>query len=68
MSSFWRRCSSCKREIAFERPYWICSVSTCNRKRTAMAFCTVACWDAPVPMMNHRECWAEERRAPRPGE
>lgn len=60
----WRRCSSCKREIAFQATYWVCSVSTCNRKRTGLVFCTTSCWDAHLPTMNHREAWAEERRAP----
>lgn len=60
----WRRCSSCKREIAFRATYWVCSVSTCNRKRTGLVFCTTSCWDAHLPTMNHREAWAEERRAP----
>ena len=64
MSSFWRRCSSCKREIAFERPYWICSVSTCNRKRMALAFCSVRCWEAHLPVARHRDAWAEEARSP----
>jgi hypothetical protein len=60
----WRRCSSCKREIAFQATYWVCNVSTCNRKRTGLVFCTTSCWDAHLPLMNHREAWAEERRAP----
>ncbi|HTO69509.1 MAG TPA: hypothetical protein VMR31_06575 [Myxococcota bacterium] len=60
----WRRCSSCKREIAFAATYWVCNVSTCNRKRTGLAFCSTSCWDAHLPLMNHREAWAEERRAP----
>ena len=60
----WRRCSSCKREIAFVATYWVCNVSTCNRKRTGLVFCTTSCWDAHLPLMNHREAWAEERRAP----
>jgi len=60
----WRRCSSCKREIAFAATYWVCNVSTCNRKRTGLVFCTTSCWDAHLPLMNHREAWAEERRAP----
>ena len=63
-TSFWRRCSSCKREIAFQATYWVCNVSTCNRKRTGLVFCTTSCWDAHLPLMNHRESWAEERRAP----
>ena len=60
----WRRCSSCKKEIRFQATYWVCSVSTCNRKRTGLVFCTTSCWDAHLPTMNHREAWAEERRAP----
>ena len=63
-SSGWRRCSSCKREIAFAATYWVCNVSTCNRKRTGLVFCSTSCWDAHLPLMNHREAWAEERRAP----
>ena len=62
--SGWRRCSSCKKEIAFTATYWVCSVSTCNRKRTGLVFCTTSCWDVHLPLMNHREAWAEERRAP----
>ena len=64
MSSFWRRCSSCKREIAFERAYWTCNVSTCNRKRTALQFCSVRCWEAHLPVARHRDAWAEEQRSP----
>ncbi len=64
MSAFWRRCSSCKREIAFEHTYWTCSVSTCNRKRTALQFCSVRCWEAHLPVARHRDAWAEEQRAP----
>lgn len=61
---FWRRCSSCKREIRFAAPYWICSVSTCNRKGSSFVFCSVACWNAHVPTMRHREAWAEEQVSP----
>lgn len=63
-TGFWRRCSSCKQEIGFQATYWVCSVSTCNRKRTGLVFCSTSCWDAHLPTMNHREAWAEERRAP----
>lgn len=62
--SFWRRCSSCKKEIAFGAPHWICSVSSCNRKGSSYVFCSVGCWDAHVPVMRHREAWAEERPTP----
>jgi hypothetical protein len=60
----WRRCNSCKKPIPYRGMYWVCNVSTCNRKRTGLVFCDVSCWDAHVPMMNHRESWAEERKAP----
>jgi len=62
--SAWRRCSACKNPIAFGTTYWTCSVSTCNQTRTALAFCTVSCWDAHLPVARHREAWAEERTAP----
>jgi hypothetical protein len=60
----WRLCSICKKPIGYRTLYWVCNVSTCTRKRTGLIFCTVSCWDAHVPMMNHRESWAEERTAP----
>jgi hypothetical protein len=63
-SAGWRRCSSCKSPIGFGATYWVCSVSTCNHKRTGLAFCTVSCWDAHLPVARHREAWAEERIAP----
>ncbi len=61
----WRRCSSCKNEIDLGAVYWTCSVSTCNRKRTGLVFCTVSCWDAHLPVARHREAWAEEKTAPK---
>jgi hypothetical protein len=60
----WRRCSACKRPIALGAVYWTCNVSTCNQKRTALAFCTLSCWEVHLPGANHREAWAVERRAP----
>jgi hypothetical protein len=60
----WRTCSSCKKEIALGATYFACSVSTCNRARLALYFCSVACWDAHLPEARHREAWAEEKRAP----
>jgi len=63
-ASFWKRCSSCKKELPFATAYWACNVSTCNRSRTALVFCSVPCWDAHVPMLRHRDAWAEERRSP----
>jgi hypothetical protein len=60
----WRRCSACKKPIALGAVYWACNVSTCNQKRTALAFCTVSCWEVHLPGANHREAWAVEKRAP----
>jgi hypothetical protein len=62
--STWKRCSTCKRPIGFRAPYFACNVSTCNRKGTDFAFCSVACWDAHVPVLRHRNAWAEEKTAP----
>ena len=68
MSESWKTCSSCKKPIEFNTAYWICSVSTCNQKRTGWIFCKVECWDAHVPKMSHRQCWAVECKSPRPGQ
>jgi hypothetical protein len=63
-ASTWRPCNMCKKPIAFGATYWVCSVSTCNRLRTRLHFCTVECWDAHLPGARHREAWAEEETAP----
>ena len=60
----WRRCSACKQPIAYGATHQVCSVSTCNRKRTGMVFCTVECWEVHLPIANHREAWAVEANAP----
>lgn len=67
-SSSWARCSSCKGDLEFGQTYYVCSVSTCNRKSSDFRFCSVECWDSHVPTMRHREAWAEERRAPSRGQ
>jgi hypothetical protein len=59
-----RRCSSCKKPIPFGATWWACNVSTCNRARTGLVFCSVSCWDAHLSVVNHRESWAVERKAP----
>lgn len=64
MAEVWRRCSACKQDIPLGGEYFTCSVSTCNRKRTALAFCTVTCWEIHLPTERHREAWALEQRAP----
>ena len=60
----WKRCSTCKTPIPFGGAHYACSVSTCNRRAALFAFCSVACWDAHVPVMRHRDAWANEATAP----
>lgn len=59
-----RICSTCKKPIGFETPFFVCSVSTCNHKRVGLYFCSVPCWDAHVPEARHRDAWAESRTSP----
>ncbi|MCA9681003.1 MAG: hypothetical protein KC457_02315 [Myxococcales bacterium] len=67
-ASAWRHCSRCKKPIAYGATYLVCSVSTCNRARSAMVFCSMDCWDAHVPVAGHREAHAEEHTAPKSAE
>ncbi|MEW6271113.1 MAG: hypothetical protein AB1689_17665 [Thermodesulfobacteriota bacterium] len=62
--SFWKHCSTCKAEIPFRARYQACNVSTCNRGHTALAFCSVECWDSHVPLLRHRDAWSVEQTAP----
>ncbi len=64
MPEAWRNCSSCRKPLAFDAPYYVCSVSTCDKKRGGYAFCSVECWETHVPMMRHRDAGAIEKRAP----
>lgn len=60
----WRRCNACKQPIPYGAVHQVCSVSTCNRARTGMVFCSVSCWEVHLPSARHREAWAVEKRAP----
>jgi hypothetical protein len=61
----WRRCSSCKKPIAFGADYYVCNVSTCTRGGSkGFVFCTVSCWDAHLGIVRHRESWAVDAKAP----
>jgi hypothetical protein len=60
----WLRCSACKKDIRYNATHWVCSVSTCNRNRTKLVFCSVVCWDSHVAILRHRDAWAVEARAP----
>ncbi len=61
---YWRLCSSCRKQIGFEQTYYACSVSTCNQKRTFLSFCSLPCFQEHVPVLRHRDAWAEQKRAP----
>lgn len=64
----WRKCTNCKKTIPFRVKYWICNVSTCQKKRAGLIFCSTECWDAHLPILRHKEAWAIERIAPSTGE
>ena len=59
-----KRCSVCKKDLGFEAEFWECSVSTCTAGRHHSVFCSVSCWDQHVPVMRHRDAWAEQKRSP----
>ena len=64
-TAYWKKCSSCKKPIAFNSKYYICSVSTCTGQRTGYSFCSVDCWEVHVPGARHRDAGALERKSPR---
>jgi hypothetical protein len=62
--TYWNKCSTCKKELPFGGAYYICSVSTCQGKRTGLRFCTVECWDAHLGFARHRDAGALDAEAP----
>jgi hypothetical protein len=64
MAETWLKCTACRIDIAFGSNYFQCSVSTCNRARTRLVFCSVPCWDSHVATLRHRDAWAEDKIAP----
>jgi hypothetical protein len=60
----WKHCNICKKPIPFRGEYFLCSVSTCNRKRTGLFFCSLPCFEAHLPTARHRDAWAEREVAP----
>ena len=60
----WRKCSACRKTIDFGATCYNCSVSTCQRTRTSVVFCSVQCWQAHDASVRHRDAWAEEASAP----
>lgn len=61
----WAKCNVCKTTIPFGGRYYKCSVSTCNRVKFQLNFCSVDCWDAHVPGQRHRNAYCTEQQAPR---
>lgn len=64
-SSFWRKCSTCKKPIQLGAKYYVCSVSTCNGERTGYVFCSMNCFEAHLPGARHRSAGAIEKQAPK---
>lgn len=62
--NYWRKCSTCKNEIALGAKYYECSVSTCTGTRTGYVFCSVSCWEVHLPGAKHRDAGAIEKKAP----
>lgn len=62
--SEWKKCSSCKKSIAYKNQYYVCSVSSCNSKRTGYVFCSVPCFDQHIPKERHKSAGAIEEKAP----
>ena len=60
----WKRCGVCKRDLGFDKPYYVCSVSTCTSGRNHPIFCSVDCFNQHVPVLRHRDAWAEQKRSP----
>ncbi|MCB0365559.1 MAG: hypothetical protein H6624_04000 [Bdellovibrionaceae bacterium] len=63
-TQYWRKCSSCKKEIPYRHSYYQCNVSTCNRKRTGLVFCSVSCFERHLPGARHRDAYAIEETSP----
>ena len=61
----WEKCSMCKKTIPWGARWYKCSVSTCNRLRFQLQFCSVECWDAHVPGQRHRSAHCTEQIAPK---
>ncbi|MCB0413113.1 MAG: hypothetical protein KDD50_02185 [Bdellovibrionales bacterium] len=63
----WAKCSSCKSEILNGQRYYVCNVSSCNKKRGGYVFCSVPCFERHVPVERHKDAYAIEEKAPAHG-
>lgn len=61
---FWKKCNECKKPMSYGARYFVCNVSTCNRPRHQLRFCSVSCWGPHVEVLRHRDSWAIEETAP----
>jgi histone H3/H4 len=61
---FYRRCSNCKKPIALGAKFWVCSVSSCQRVRSPIQFCSPDCFEVHNEVERHKDGWALERIAP----
>ena len=61
----WKKCSTCKKSIPLGGRYYVCSVSTCNGKRTGLVFCGIPCFDQHIPGARHKSAGAIEEFAPK---
>lgn len=64
IDNYFRKCSTCKKEIGFKTKYYECSVSTCTGQRTGYVFCSVSCWEVHLPGAKHRDAGAIEKLSP----
>ena len=64
MAEIWKKCTECRNDIEFGANYYQCSVSTCNRTRMPLVFCSVICWDSHLSTVRHRDAGAIEAKAP----
>lgn len=58
--NYWRKCGSCKKEIAYNSTYQVCGASSCQK----FAYCSMDCWSLHNSIMNHKNGWSEDRVAP----
>lgn len=61
----WKKCSVCKKSLAFGSVYYVCSQKACQSPRLGLHFCSYLCWDSHKGMARHRDAWAEEMTAPK---
>ena len=60
----WVKCSICGKPIFYSTLYYMCSVTSCSKRRLTFRFCLYDCWDAHVADRNHRNAECVEERAP----